>query len=181
MYAGGPRSDSTTITFCTSGWWRAKELIRFPTTVVPKGPRRRRPAPVERAPTWKGPIDRPPSPSLVNAKSIGSWGRNGRIEIVDGLEDTDEEFLEGIGPGSLATYAILRTKPQKLVGQASTLLRLRARFCDQPLHGIATERFELLIQRFGAPSVADAFLPSYHAIPPKTGASGQMVPKTGGS
>jgi len=103
----------------------------------------------------------------MNAKSVGSWGRNGRIEIVDGLEDADEEFLEGIGPGSVATHAILRTKPHKLVGQASTLLRLRARFCNQPLHGIATERFGLLIQRFDAPPVADAFLTSYRAIPPR--------------
>ena len=95
------------------------------------------------------------------------WGRNGRIEIVDGLEDTDEEFLEGIGPGSVATDAILLAKPQELVGQASALLRLRAGFCDQPLLGIATKRFELLIQRPGAPPVADAFLASYHAIPNK--------------
>jgi len=39
------------------------------------------------------------------------WGRNGRIEIVDGLEDADEEFLEAIGSGNVATHAILLAEP----------------------------------------------------------------------
>jgi hypothetical protein len=95
------------------------------------------------------------------------------------LEDTDEEFLEGTCPGNVVTYAILLTKLQEVVGQGSALLRLRAGFSDQPPLRIAPKRFELLIQAFGAPPVADAFLPRCHAIPPEKRASGRMVSKTG--
>jgi hypothetical protein len=62
-------------------------------------------------------------------------GRNGRIEIVDGLEDTDED-ARGIGRAVTAPYFAPSRKSSSV---GVDLLRLRARFCDQPLHGIATE------------------------------------------